>query len=86
MDDEIHFWIAQQVADTKDTTDITPLFIKREEVAGTGSNTLISDGASNFKTPFNKELYTNKWPRTKHINHFRLQGDHNNNKTERMTC
>jgi len=60
MDDEIHIWIAQQVADTKDTTDITPLFIKREEVAGTGSNTLISDGASNFKTPFNKELYTKK--------------------------
>jgi hypothetical protein len=31
-----------------------------------------------------KELYTNKWPRTKHISHIRLQGNHNNNKMERM--
>jgi putative transposase len=45
---------------------------------------LISDGAPNFHTAFNRELYTNKWPRTRHINHIRLQGDHNNNKMERM--
>ena len=30
------------------------------------------------------ELHTNKWPRTRHINHISLQGDHNNNKMERM--
>jgi len=28
MDDETRFWIAQQVAKTKNTTDITPLFKK----------------------------------------------------------
>ena len=26
MDDETRFWIAQQVSDTKNTADITPLF------------------------------------------------------------
>jgi putative transposase len=85
MDDETRFWIAQQVAETKNTADITPLFSKGKEVAGgTRPNTLISDGAPNFHTAFNRELYTNKWPRTRHINHIRLQGDHNNNKMERM--
>jgi len=86
MDHETPFGIVQQVADTKNTADITPLFVKGKEIAGARSNTFISDGAPNFHTAFNIELYTNRLPRTRHINHFRLQGDHNNNKTERMTC
>ena len=57
---------------------------KGKEVAGTRPNTLISDGAPNIHTAFNRELYTNKWPSTRHISHIRLQGDHNNNKMERM--
>ncbi len=84
MDDETRFWIAQQVAETKNTADITPLFVKGKEVAGTRPNTLISDGAPNFHTAFNRELYTNTKPRTRHINHIRMQSDHNNNKMERM--
>ena len=84
MDDETRFWIAQQVAETKNTADITPLFSKGKEVAGTRPNALISDGAPNFHTAFNRELYTSTKPRTRHINHIRLQGDHNNNKMERM--
>jgi hypothetical protein len=61
MDDETRFWIDQQVEETKNTADITPLFSKSKEVAGTRHNTLISDGAPNFHTAFNRELYTNKW-------------------------
>jgi len=66
MDDETRFRIAQQVAETKNTADITPLFKKGREVAGTRPSTLISDGAPNFKTEFNREIYTNIWPRTRH--------------------
>jgi transposase-like protein len=84
MDDETRFWIAQQVAETNYTADITPLFKKGKDVTEKRPNVLISDGAPNFHDAFNKELYTNKWPRTKHINHIRLQGDHNNNKMERL--
>jgi hypothetical protein len=43
---------------------------------------LISDGARNFNDVFNREFYTNTNPRTRHIRHIRLQGDHNNNKME----
>jgi putative transposase len=69
MGNETCFWIAQQVAETKNTVDITPLFSKGNEVIETRPNVLISDGAPNFHTTFNEELYTIKWPRTRYINH-----------------
>ena len=34
MDDETRFWIAQQVADTKYTADVRPLFKEAKEVVG----------------------------------------------------
>jgi len=83
MDDETRFWIAQRVADTKNTADVTLLFRKGKKVTEKRPNALSSDGAPNFHDAYNKELYTNKWPRTRHINHIRLQGDHNN-KMERL--
>jgi transposase-like protein len=74
MDDETRFWIAQQVADTKYTTNINPLFKNGKHIAGKRPNTLISDGAPNFNDAFNKEFYTNTNPKTRHIRHIRLQG------------
>lgn len=84
MDDETRFWIAQQIADTKNTADVNPLFQKGKEVATKRPSTLISDGAPNFNEAFNREFYTKKNPKTRHIRHIRLQGDHNNNKMERF--
>jgi transposase-like protein len=84
MDDETRFWIAQQVADTKYTADVQPLFKEGKQIANKRPAVLISDGAPNFHTAYNKEFFTIKKPRTRHIAHIRLQGDHNNNKMERM--
>jgi transposase-like protein len=84
MDDETRFWIAQQVADTKYTANINPLFREGKDLTGKRPNTLISDGAPNFNDAFKKEFHTNTNPRTRHIKHIRLQGDHNNNKMERF--
>ncbi|MGB8035407.1 MAG: DDE-type integrase/transposase/recombinase [Nitrososphaeraceae archaeon] len=84
MDDETRFWIAQQVADTKYTANINPLFREGKELTDKRPNTLISDGAPNFNDAFKKEFYTNTNPKTIHIKHIRLQGDHNNNKMERF--
>ncbi len=72
-----------KVAETKNTADITPLFVKGKEVAETRPDILISDSAPNFHTAFNR-AYTIKWPRIRRINHIRIQGNHNNNKMERM--
>jgi hypothetical protein len=51
-------------------------------VDGERQNTFITDGAPNFHDAFNKEFFTIHIPRTRHISHIRLQGDHNNNKME----
>ena len=84
MDDQTRFWIAQQVADTKYTANIQPLFRDAKEIAGKRPNTMITDGAPNFAHAFKKEFFVINNPRTRHIAHIRLQGDHNNNKMERM--
>ncbi|MDQ4014051.1 MAG: transposase [Thermoproteota archaeon] len=84
MDDQTRFWIAQQVADTKYTADIRPMFKEAKEIIGKRPAVLISDGAPNFHIAYNKEFFTLKKPKTRHIAHVRLQGDHNNNKMERM--
>ena len=48
MDDQARFWIAEQVADTKYTSNIQPLFRRAKEIAGKRPNTMITDGARQF--------------------------------------
>ncbi|MGC1132170.1 MAG: DDE-type integrase/transposase/recombinase [Nitrososphaeraceae archaeon] len=84
MDDETRFLIAQQVASSKNVTDITPMFRKAKEITGKRPNVLISDGAINFHDAYMREFRTIRNPRTKHIKHIRLQGDNNNNKMGRF--
>ena len=84
MDDQTRYWIAQQIADTKYTQDVRPLFRKGKDVAQKKPLFLITDGARNFHDAFNKEFYTNTYPRTKHIRHIHFKGDKNNNKMERL--
>ena len=84
MDDETRFWIAQQVADKKNTNDIEPFFREGKQRVGKRPSFLISDGAHNFHVAYKKELFTIRNPRTKHIKHIRFKGDQNNNKMERM--
>jgi putative transposase len=55
-----------------------------KEITHKRPNTFITDGAPNFADAFKKEFFTINKPRTRHISHIRLQGDHNNNKMERM--
>jgi putative transposase len=84
MDDQTRFWVAQQAADTKYTSNIQPLFKDAKLITDKRPNTLITDGPADFHDAFKKEFLTINSPRTRHISHIRLQGDHNNNKMERM--
>jgi transposase-like protein len=84
MDDDTRFWIAQQVSDTKNVADIKPLFKNAKELTGKRPSTLISDGAPNFNDAFKNEYFTISNPRSRHIRHVRMQGDHNNNKMDRL--
>lgn len=85
MDEQTRFWIAREVAETKYTADVRPLFQLAKQVARKQPKTLVSDGAANFHEAYLKEFYAAKLEaRTEHIRHIRLQGDFNNNKMERM--
>jgi len=85
MDDQTRFWIAQEVAETKYTANLRPLFQKGKEIAEKQPKTLITDGAPNFHEAFNNEFYTNKLAnRPEHIRDIRFDGTIHNNKMERM--
>lgn len=84
MDDQTRYLIAQQVADSKFAADITPMFRKAKSITGKRPSVLISDGARNFNDAFKREFFTRRSPRSRHIQHIRLQGDHNSNKMERF--
>jgi putative transposase len=85
MDDQTRFWIAQEVAKTKFTADLLPLFRLGKQVAGKQPVTLITDGAPNFHEACEKEYYTKKTlDKTTHIADIRMSGRVHNNKMERM--
>jgi transposase-like protein len=85
MDEQTRFWIAQEVADTKYTADVRPLFQLAKALAGKAPRTLVSDGAANFHEAYTQEFRTLKLEtRTEHIRHIRLAGDYNNNRMIRM--
>nr|MDO8098343.1 DDE-type integrase/transposase/recombinase [Candidatus Njordarchaeota archaeon] len=84
MDDETRFWIAQEVADTKYKHDAGNLFRRGKELVGKKPLTIITDGLSAYHLAYKKEFWTSQGPRTQHIQHITIRGDHNNNKMERM--
>jgi len=85
MDDQTRFWIAQEVADTKYSADIRPLFKQAKAIARKNPKTLITDGAPNFHEAFMDEYWTSKLAtRPEHIRDITLDGERHNNKMERM--
>jgi transposase-like protein len=85
MDDQTRFWIAQEVADTKFTANLRPLFQHGKQIADKKPRTLITDGAPNFHEAYLREFWTSKLEtRTEHIQEIRLAGKVHNNKMERM--
>jgi len=84
MDDETRFWIAQEVAHTKDTHDARNLFRMGKELTGKKPMLLITDGLPAYHDAYRKEFWQHQQPRPQHISHIRIQGDRNNNKMERL--
>ena len=84
MDDEARFWIAQEVADTKETHDARNLFHLGKELMGKKPIKLITDGLGAYHDAYLKEFRTIAHPRTEHVREIALKGDIHNNKMERM--
>ena len=84
MDDETRYWIAQEVADSKDKHDARSLFKEAREIVGRRPETLVTDGLQSYHDAFKKEFFTNTKPKSQHINAIKLSGSTNNNKMERI--
>ena len=85
MDNDTRFWLAQEVADTKGSADIRPLFKQAKELAQKKPHTLITDGAFNFHSAYKREFHReNEALAIQHIRHVRMSGDKNNNRMERF--
>jgi transposase-like protein len=85
MDDETRFWIAQEVADTKDKHDARHLFQVAQERAGKKPQVLITDGLKSYHDAYLREFYSKHLAdNTVHIRQITLQGQHNNNVMERI--
>ncbi len=80
MDDETRFWIAQEVAESKEKHDARQLFITARRLMGKQPKTLITDGLQSYSVASNMIF-----PQANHIRKITLNGKvHNNNKMERL--
>jgi putative transposase len=84
MDDETRFWIAQEVAETKDRHDTRTLLRMSKELMGKKPLTFITDGLHSYHLAYKKEFYTNTKPKTQHVREIAFAGRVHNNKMERM--
>ena len=84
MDDETRYWIAQEVAESKHKHDARRIFQMAKKITGKKPMTMITDGLPAYNDAYKKEFRTLRKPRTEHIRHIKLKGDHNNNKMERL--
>jgi transposase-like protein len=87
IDDETRYWIAQEVADGKQTHDARNIFHEAKVIADKIPETLITDGLHSYKEAFRKEFLTTTTPKSQHINAIKLSGKAhtaNNNKMERI--
>jgi putative transposase len=80
MDTETRFWIAQEVAETKEKHDARMLFYRAKRVMGKEPKVLITDGLPSYAVACEQAF-----PNTQHIRKITLNGKvHNNNKMERL--
>jgi transposase-like protein len=85
MDDETRFWIAQEVADSKEKHDASRLFHQAWFNAGKAPATMITDGLRTYGTAYKKELgWRRHDAKQTHIREIALAGQVHNNKMERM--
>jgi transposase-like protein len=85
MDDQTRFWIAQEVADSKEHHDARNLFHKSAEIAGKNPRLVITDGLHSYSVAAKKEYQSNHGHSgAVHVRDITFRGRIHNNKMERM--
>jgi len=86
IDDETRYWIAQEVADTKQTHNAQKLFQMAQKVAGKKPRTFITDGLQVYHDAYLREWLSIEDGWSEHVHKIMFEGrdNHNNNKMERF--
>jgi len=84
MDDETRFWIAQEVADTKQRHKPRGLFYQAIKATGKVPKILITDGLPSYHYAWKKVYSWRRADKPVHIREITLAGTVHNNKMERM--
>jgi transposase-like protein len=79
MDDETRFWIAQEVAETKDKHDARKLFIQARRLMKKQPQNITTDGLRTYAVSARQ-----MFPNATHTKEIMLKGSVHNNKMERM--
>ena len=74
MDDETRYWIAQEVANTKQDHDARGLFREGKKIAGKVPARLITDGLGSYANAYRDEFASAPFPKTEHIREIALDG------------
>lgn len=85
MDDQTRFWIAQEVADSKERHDARSLFHQSAEIAEKNPRLVITDGLPAYRDAVRKEYQSNHGNSGAiHVREIGLTNVRHNNKMERM--
>ena len=75
MDDETRYWIAQEVADTKERHSPAGLFAEGKEITGKKPVRLITDGLESYHNAWKKEFRSVVGFKTEHIREIALKSN-----------
>lgn len=84
MDSGTRFLLASQISEKREVEDARKVFQEAKARGKTKPSTMITDGLQSYVKAFNKEFFTLKNPRTKHIRKPRFVDETNNNIVERL--
>lgn len=85
MDEDTRFWLAQEVANTKERHDARNLLRMGKEFAQKTPLTLTTDGLRAYEDAFMKEFWTQRNQiNVRHIRDIHFRGEKNNNMMERL--
>jgi len=84
IDKDTRFMLASLVSEKRQIEDARKVFQRAKEVGKSKPDRVVTDGLHAYEDAFNKEFFTLKSPRTKHVRMPRFTDETNNNVMERL--
>jgi transposase-like protein len=84
MDNDTRFILAMQLSKSREIPDARKVFAEAKDIAKVKPQIVVTDGLRAYEDAFNKEFFTLRKPRTKHLRLASIRDKVNNNPIERF--